>query len=117
MKLRRVFLSHFVFSIMLLFSGCSDEMIAENIVDMRVNHYTVTCEGASIGNCLLVQEGDQIGSVDWDYFYFENSIEGFDYEPGFIYDLKIKKTTIENPPADGSSILYELVKIQSKTQV
>ena len=81
---------------------------------MRVNSYTVDCVGEMEGTCLLVQEGDLIGTDDWEYFYYVDSIEGFTYEPGFLYGLIVKKTAVENPPADGSSIRYELVKIVSK---
>ena len=44
-------------------------------------------------------------------------IEGFDYEEGFEYVLKVRKYHIANPPADGSSIGYSLIKIKSKVKV
>ncbi|MBZ9629261.1 DUF4377 domain-containing protein [Salegentibacter sp. LM13S] len=87
------------------------------VVDMVVNSYTEECVGEREGKCLLVQEGDQIGTDDWNLFYYEDSIEGFDYEPGYIYHLKVKKKKIKNPPMDGSSISYRLVKIISKEKV
>ncbi len=81
---------------------------------MMVNSYTVKCIGEMEGTCLLVQEGNMIGTENWEYFYFMDSIEGFNYEPGFVYALEVKKTEIENPPADVSSTKYELVRIISK---
>ena len=87
------------------------------VVDMMVNSYTEECVGEMEGNCLLVQEGDQIGTDDWSLFYYEDSIEGFDYEPGYIYHLKVKKKKIKNPPMDGSSISYRLVRVMSKEKV
>ncbi|HSM63010.1 MAG TPA: heparin lyase I family protein [Gillisia sp.] len=83
-------------------------------INMMVNSYTVNCVGEMEGTCLLVQEGDMIGSGNWENFYYYESIEGFTYEPGFVYGLIVKKTVVENPPADGSSIRYELVSIVSK---
>ncbi len=81
---------------------------------MMVNSYTVDCIGEMEGTCLLVQEGDMIGTENWEYFYFVDSIEGFNYEPGFVYGLLVKKIEVENPPADGSSVRYKLVSIISK---
>jgi hypothetical protein len=102
--------------VFLLFS-CNLNGDLNGVVDMVVNSYTVECVGEMEGNCLLVQEGDQIGTDDWSLFYYEDSIEGFDYEPGYIYHLKVKKQKIKNPPMDGSSISYRLVKTISKEKV
>jgi len=63
-------------------------------------------------NCLLVQKGNQIGTEQWDYFY--DSIEGFEYEEGFQYDLDVLINAIENPPADASSIRYQLIRLIRK---
>ena len=83
-------------------------------INMMVNSYTVDCYGEREGTCLLVQERDLIGSEDWEYFYFYNNIEGFTYEPGFVYGLTVKKTEVKETAAGASSIKYELVKIVSK---
>ena len=45
-----------------------------------------------------------------------NEIEGFKYEKGYTWLLKVKKEKIENPPADASNIKYTLVKVISKTK-
>ncbi len=97
-----------------MFASCGPRITETNKVNMMVNSYTVDCIGEMEGTCLLVQEGDMIGTGNWEYFYFVDSIEGFKYETGFIYALEVKKTEIENPPADGSSVRYELVRIISK---
>lgn len=66
-------------------------------------------------NCLLVQHGDSI-TYQWEFFYDE--IEGFDYQPGFLYTLKVAVTTL--PPdqvaADASSRSYRLLEILDKKQ-
>ena len=104
----------FSMSLIILFASCGPQLIDNYRVNMMVNSYTVDCIGEMEGTCLLVQEGDLIGTQDWEYFYYFDSIEGFNYEPGFVYGLQVKKTEVKNPPADGSSIRYELVKIISK---
>ncbi len=101
----------------LVFSCNINTDIAAEITDFRVNSYTVECYGEMEGNCLLVQEGDKIGTEDWEYFYYEDSIVGFDYEPGYMYDLIVRKIRVEAPPQDGSSIRYELIRVVSKERV
>ena len=43
-----------------------------------------------------------------------SSISGFEYEKGNEYSLLLEKTTLANPPADGSSLRYELIEVLSK---
>ena len=40
-------------------------------------------------------------------------IEGFEYQQGHEYELKVQKTTLANPPADASNIAYKLLEIIS----
>ena len=42
---------------------------------------------------------------------FYDQIEGFDYKEGHTYKLEVNVSKIENPPADGSSLKYKLVKL------
>ena len=46
-----------------------------------------------------------------------SEIAGFKYEKGFEYLIKVKKTKIENPPMDASSIAFSLIEVISKTKV
>ena len=71
----------------------------------------VDCVGVAPQKCLLVKEkpGD-----DWTMHY--DQIQGFDYEPGYEYELRIVEEKIENPPADASSIRWTLVEVVSKTR-
>lgn len=78
---------------------------------MYINNHEESCVGVAPQKCLLIK----FNTVDdWQYFY--NTIEGFEYESGYFYKLKIKKQSIENPPADGSSLKYILVEIIEKSQ-
>lgn len=90
-------------SIVILFSSCQETkrvFIANTLVD---------CIGVGPQKCLLYKENP---SDEWTYFY--DTIEGFEYEEGYNYEIEVTVTKIENPPADGSSLHYTLVKIISK---
>lgn len=43
------------------------------------------------------------------------AIGGFSYVKGCAYTLLVKKTTLANPPADGSLVIYELMEILETT--
>lgn len=97
--------------------SCSESPLQgknENML-MRVNHYQQTGVGEGLHLVYLVQEGEEIGGEQWSYFY--SPIEGFDYEPGYVYELRLRKKYVENPPADGTSIRYILLNVISKTPV
>ncbi|MFB1040969.1 MAG: DUF4377 domain-containing protein, partial [Polaribacter sp.] len=53
-------------------------------------------------------------SEDWSNFYQE--IKGFDFEPGYIYKLKISVATLDKSklPAEKSYLEYKLIEILSK---
>jgi hypothetical protein len=55
---------------------------------------------------------NQDGSII-DYLH-PAAIEGFEYTKGFEYVLRLKRITIDNPPADGSCCSYSLIKILSQ---
>jgi len=61
--------------------------------------------------CLEVRQSE---SADWQLFYSE--IEGLNYEPGYLYRIKVReeKRDPENIPADASSIRYILVAVEEK---
>ena len=49
--------------------------------------------------------------------FFDDNIEGFDYEERYNYLIKVKRTQIYTPetaPADASLYRFELVKLISK---
>lgn len=99
----------------ILFSCSNDAGNEFQITNMRINHYQNT--GIAVGPVLtlLVQEGDNIGTDNWEKFY--SNIEGFNYEPGSIYNISVKMKQIDNPPLDGNSVKYTLQKIISTEKV
>lgn len=67
------------------------------------------CVGVSPQTCMLVKESAE---DDWTYFY--DQIEGFDYEPGYTYELIVTEIKVNNPAADASSVRYKLKELLSK---
>jgi heat shock protein HslJ len=72
----------------------------------------VECTGVAPQQCMLVSE-----TADGEPQFFYDAIEGFTFEPGYSYELRVQVETIANPPADGSSLRYILVEEVSKTAV
>lgn len=46
---------------------------------------------------------------EWSLWYA--GIEGFDFKPGFLYELQIDECKVAQPPADGSSIRWVLKRV------
>lgn len=79
-----------------------------------INSAKVDCIGVGPMTCLQIQKGAQIESSKWEFFYAD--IEGFAYEPGNIYQVKVEVNKRPEPiPADASSLTYKLLEIMSKT--
>lgn len=78
---------------------------------LYVAPYTRTCMGMYEMQCMLVREDPD---DEWGNWY--TPIEGFEYEPGYHYTLLVGWREIPNPPADGSSRAYWLIRIVEKTQ-
>ena len=93
-------------AIMLMCLACKSQ---KNMVTYTIASNTTIGYGVVPQTCLLVKEGDTEGCS-----LFYSTIEGFNYEPGLEYNVKVEKTAIENPPVDGSSIRYKLIKVISK---
>ena len=88
----------------------NDESMSDNSLStVYVDSKLVDCVGVSMQQCMLIREDP---NSDWENFY--DQIDGFEFQSGYEYKLKIKVTTIENPPADASSLKYSLVEILDK---
>lgn len=88
---------YIVFILALFFSSCEEDKI------LFVADHLGDCEKP----CLLVRENE---NKDW--ASFSNKIQGFDYELGYEYQIKVK---IEKNKTD-SSLKYTLLDIISKTK-
>ena len=75
-----------------------------------VGPYTQRCHGAFFEqDCLMVRDED---SDDWGFFF--DGIEGFDFEPGFIYTLEVRLEDRGPYIQDVGRYAYHLVKIIEK---
>lgn len=83
----------------------------ENEKTFIIASETADCTGVAPMKCLQIKEKP---TDNWSFFY--SNIEGFTYEPGYEYVLKVKTEKRENVPADASSIKYTLIKQVSKTK-
>lgn len=71
----------------------------------------VDCEGVAPQKCYLVKE-----TADADYTYFYDQINGFFWEKGYEYELKVSIHQPSEPfPADSSSLIYSLLEIVQQT--
>ncbi len=79
-----------------------------------INSSTKHCVGVGPMQCMQIQKGDKMVANAWELFY--QKIEGFTFQPGYIYKVKVKEETIakENLPADASSLKYTLIETLSK---
>ena len=95
-------------------SSCSsdDDEIKDSVKEITI--YVSSETGESYGfnstpeECMLVKFENPNG--EWEHLGLYR-IEGFTYVKGHEYELRVKMTTLANPPADGYSHKYLLVKI------
>ncbi|WP_178983937.1 DUF4377 domain-containing protein [Winogradskyella helgolandensis] len=104
-----------VMTIGLLCACSDDDVTASEITTMRINHYQNTAIALEPVLTLLVQYGDSFGTESWNNLY--SSIEGFDYAPGYIYDLSVRIDQIGNPAADAGSYKYTLVEVLAAQEI
>lgn len=64
------------------------------------------CVGVGPMECLQVKY-----SEDGETEFFYSGIDGFVFVPGYNYELRVLRTKVANPPADGSSLAYMLLEI------
>ena len=109
---------YYLFIVMII-GGCSldgnESRKESETVNMRIDHFRGVGTGMFPKLVYRIQEEEEIGKENWNNMY--SSIKGFTYDKGFVYDLKVRKISIQDPPQDASSIRYELLEMISKTAV
>jgi Domain of unknown function (DUF4377) len=84
-----------------------------HVFDLYVADQTVPCElwPPAVGwrICLQVRRDP---NAAWETWY--DSIDGFTFEPGYLYHLRVEEARVINPPADAPSVSYRLVKVVDK---
>ena len=96
----------------LLMASCQPSKPGDrDIHTYQVNSSRVPCTGVGPMECLQVRKGED---PDWQLFYSE--IEGFEFEPGYTYRLRVREEKLDpaTVPADASSIRFVLVEVVEK---
>ncbi|MEP2934923.1 MAG: DUF4377 domain-containing protein [Gilvibacter sp.] len=97
-----------------LFACSSDDgSQSSQTVQLYVHHFKTVAVAAPVLT-LLAQEDSQRGS---DTFIEVDYIRGFDFEPGFEYELEVEKITTRNAGTQYSTTHYQLISVTSKTAV
>lgn len=95
-------------------SSCSSDDDEKKDSVKEITIYVSSETGESYGfnstpeECMLVKFDNPNG--EWEHLGLY-CIEGFTYVKGHEYELRVKMTTLANPPADGYSHKYLIVKI------
>jgi hypothetical protein len=84
----------------------------EEVLVYEVAPTRVTCQGEAVQQCLQVREP---GQAEWRNFY--GTIEGFTHVSGHRYVIEVARRRIADPPADGSSFAYRLLRILESEEV
>ena len=86
-----------------------EDTLETTVLEVTVGAERVDCVGVAPKKCLVV-----------DGLYFFDSIEGFDYEPGYRYVIRMERydawPDMEEPPQDASAYGYRLLEILEKVQ-
>jgi heat shock protein HslJ len=75
---------------------------------IEVDSRQVDCVGVAPAKCLRVRD-----AFDQPWRLFHGAIEGFAFEPGYRYRLRVEELAVANPPADGAAlrtVLREMVR-------
>lgn len=96
----------------MFFSCSSEDTYVEKEVH-RIESWTVASKTVVHDDCTCfwIKVGD---NPVWQLLY--NSIEDFDYQEGYEYVIQVKVIPVINPPEDGSSLRYSLIRILSKNK-
>ncbi len=99
-----------ILTLILLVSMASCKNTPE-IQTIWINSAKVDCVGVGPMQCMQIKLSSD---APWTNLYQE--IEGFTYEPGYIYQVSVEAISLDpkKVPADASSIRYSLKKIISK---
>lgn len=110
----------YAFCLLLSFTACKSKNAAvqnaqeskENII--WVNSSKIDCESVGVTTCFQVKKDAEAKAAIWELLYAD--IEGFDYEPGHLYKLKVSITELdpEKVPADASTKQYKLIEVIEK---
>ena len=113
-KMKKTLTLLFLLLAVFAISSCSSDDDEKKDFVKEITIYVSSETGESYGfnstpeECMLVKFDNPNG--EWEHLGLYR-IEGFTYVKGHEYELRVKMTTLANPPADGYSHKYLLVKI------
>lgn len=107
MKSSFVWVATAMLAVLAVVSSCSSQE-GETLI---VASETRDCYGVGKHRCMLIKSAE---NDPW--LFFNGNIKRFDYEPGYEYVLRVKAREVKEPPQDGSSVEYRLVKVVSREQ-
>jgi hypothetical protein len=114
---RIIWISLLAIFVGVLFSACgsngqtpTSEQNPASEMTLFVGPRQVDCQGGPQGKCYQVKYSE---NADW--VNFADVIQGFDWEPGYEYELRLK--VIESRPKNSDFIFrsFELMEVVSKT--
>ncbi|MFQ1996004.1 MULTISPECIES: DUF4377 domain-containing protein [Aeromonas] len=95
-------------SAVLLLTACQGTTVQQGET-LYINSQLVDCVGVGPMQCMQVRSDEQ---QPWTLFY--QNIEGFQFEPGYRYQLTVSKEQLTDVPADAPSLRYQLIKVVNK---
>ena len=94
--------------------GRTDTLITstqKNIETITIGPYTETCQGFHPVDQQCYLEFNE-ESQEWEFFY--ENIQGFDFEPGYIWTLKVRLKDRGAGIQDAGRYAYHLIEVLSK---
>jgi heat shock protein HslJ len=83
----------------------------QKVVEVIIANHRVNCTGLAPQMCYLIKLKEE---DEWRNYY--NELEGFEYEEGYEYRLKVKMESLGNSYKDVSDYKYYLVEVISKIE-
>lgn len=95
----------FLFIILILFSQYSLRAQQKKAIKITIDRYLHLTYDAFFKKLSMSSSVGEIGNI-----------EGFNFEWGNRYNLVVEKAILKNPPEDGSSVEFRLIRLISKTK-
>lgn len=101
---------YYILAAVVIFTSCDKDDRAYNMSVRVASYYGVMFDGeSSLPRRMLL-------GYDGRRWVQRDPIEGFDYEEGFEYEIRVRVKPVKNPPMGGSSHTMSLIKVVSKVE-
>ncbi|MCE9680384.1 DUF4377 domain-containing protein [Shewanella sp. AS1] len=95
-----------------ILTGCNGSDDKAETLSLSVLSNPTVCTAVGNQLCLDVSGTGPVTA----FMHFYGSIEGFTYQWGHFYSMTVEVSEIANPPADGSSLAYTLISIDTEVE-